>query len=160
MEVLAKQVNIALQNKNMMLATAESCTGGWVAKMMTDIAGSSASFDRGFVTYTNAAKQDMLGVSVATLQEYGAVSESVVEEMAAGALQHSQADMSLSISGIAGPSGGTEDKPVGTVCFAWKTRSGLLKSETKLFAGDREKVRHQAVVFALQGVLTILDEDL
>lgn len=156
MESLAIQVNTALQNQNMMLATAESCTGGWVAKIMTDIAGSSASFDRGFVTYSNEAKQDMLGVSPDTLEKYGAVSEAVVKEMAIGTLHHSQADISLSISGIAGPGGGTKDKPVGTVCFAWARRDRSKQSTTQHFSGDRDSVRRQAVVFALQGVLELL----
>lgn len=156
MRSLAIKTNDVLQEKGMMLATAESCTGGWVAKMMTDIAGSSSSFDRGFVTYSNLAKQDMLGVSIDTLDQYGAVSEAVVQEMVAGALQHSIADIALSISGIAGPSGGSEDKPVGTVCFAWGIRKGELQSVTQLFLGDRDAVRQQAVIFALKGILKML----
>ena len=153
---LAIKTNDGLQKKGMMLATAESCTGGWVAKMMTDIAGSSTSFDRGFVTYSNLAKQEMLGVSADTLNQYGAVSEPVVKEMVLGALHHSVADIALSISGIAGPSGGSADKPVGTVCFAWGVREGELQSVTKRWEGDREEVRQQAVIFALEGVLKIL----
>jgi len=159
MENLAITVNTVLQAKSMILATAESCTGGWVAKVMTDIAGSSASFDCGFVTYSNAAKQNMLGVSVDTLERYGSVSKAVVKEMAEGALLNSIADIALSISGIAGPGGGTEDQPVGTVCFAWKTHDSLAKSTTHHFAGDRAAVRRQAVLFALQGVLDILKND-
>lgn len=158
MEKIATKVNAILQSKSLMLATAESCTGGWVAKIMTDIAGSSASFDRGFVTYSNAAKQDMLGVSTDTLEQYGAVSEAVVEAMVIGALQHSVADIALSISGVAGPGGGTESKPVGTVCFAWKQRGSPALLITQHFDGDRDKVRQQAVIFALQGVLDILVE--
>ena len=156
MKSLAIETNTALQKNNMMLATAESCTGGWVAKLMTDIAGSSASFERGFVTYTNAAKHDMLGVSIQTLEQYGAVSEAVVKEMAQGAIQHSLADISLAISGIAGPSGGTTDKPVGTVCFAWNKRDGFINSTTQYFTGGRDAVRQQAVIFALQGVLKLI----
>ena len=158
MKQLAEQTNTLLQQNKMMLSTAESCTGGWVAKMMTDIAGSSASFDRGFVTYSNAAKQDMLGVSRETLETHGAVSLAVVEEMAKGALQHSLADISVAISGIAGPGGGTADKPVGTVCFAWARKNGATQSSKQLFSGDREAVRKQAVEFALLRVLKFLKQ--
>lgn len=156
MKSLAIKVNNALQENKQMLTTAESCTGGWVAKLITDIAGSSASFERGFVTYTNTAKQDMLGVSANTLATHGAVSEAVAEEMAIGAIQHSLADIAVSISGIAGPSGGTKDKPVGTVCFAWKKRNSPVSSTTQHFTGDRDAVRQQAVIFALQGLLNRL----
>ncbi|WP_428603739.1 nicotinamide-nucleotide amidase [Sedimenticola sp.] len=138
------------------LATAESCTGGWIAKVLTDIAGSSLWFDRGFVTYSNQAKQEMLGVSGETLAIHGAVSEAVVREMAAGVLAKSPADLALSVSGIAGPGGGTPEKPVGTVWFAWQVRGGELVSDCHLFDGDREAVRRQAVVVALQGVLALL----
>ena len=158
MKQLAKKTNQLLQQNKMMLSTAESCTGGWVAKIMTDIAGSSASFDRGFVTYSNAAKQDMLGVSSETLETHGAVSLAVVEEMAKGALQHSLADISVAISGIAGPEGGTADKPVGTVCFAWAIKNGTTQSSRQLFSGDRKAVRKQSVEFALQGVLKFLKQ--
>jgi len=143
-----------------MLACAESCTGGWLAKSLTDIAGCSRWFERGFVTYTNLAKQEMLGVEAALLECHGAVSEAVVQAMANGALQHSQASVALGISGIAGPGGGTEDKPVGLVCFAWvgRTETGQLEqlSREHIFSGERDAIRRQAVAFALQGVLTLL----
>lgn len=142
-----------LTQRGWMLATAESCTGGWIAKCCTDVAGSSAWFDRGFITYSNAAKQDMLGVRAETLAQYGAVSEAVVAEMATGALRHSQAHIAVAVSGIAGPSGGSVEKPVGTVCFAWAMRNGEVLTKTCQFAGDREAVRWQSVVFALNGIL-------
>ena len=142
-----------LTQRGWMLATAESCTGGWIAKCCTDMAGSSAWFDRGFITYSNAAKQDMLGVRAETLAQYGAVSEAVVAEMATGALRHSQAHIAVAVSGIAGPSGGSAEKPVGTVCFAWAMRNGEVLTKTCQFAGDREAVRWQSVVFALNGIL-------
>ena len=139
-----------------MLAVAESCTGGWLAKVITDTPGSTHWFDRGFVTYTNAAKHDMLGVGPATLEVQGAVSEATVREMAAGALQHSQAQLAVAISGIAGPEGGTPDKPVGTVCFAWNRINEQPRSETLHLPGDREAVRRQAVERALYGLLAAL----
>ena len=120
------------------------------------MAGSSAWYDRGFITYTNASKLEMLGVQAQTLENNGAVSEATVREMAAGALLHSQAHVSLAISGIAGPTGGSPDKPVGTVCFAWSIKNGPLKSERRVFSGDRHAVRQQAVSHALQGVLALL----
>lgn len=131
------------------LVTAESCTGGGVASAITDIAGSSQWFDRAFVTYTNEAKQEMIDVKEATLAAYGAVSEPVVIEMVQGALAHSHGTIGVSISGIAGPGGGSEAKPVGTVCFAWANRDGWLKVSTEHFAGDRAQVREQAVRHAL-----------
>lgn len=127
---------------------------GWVAKALTDIAGSSAYFDRGFVTYSNAAKQDLLGVSETTLARYGAVSEAVVREMALGALKQANADFAVSISGIAGPDGGSADKPVGTVWFGLSHAKGRLVQE-KTLSGDRDSVRLQAAVFALQ---TLFDD--
>jgi len=148
----ARTLGAALKDTDLSLATAESCTGGWVAKVMTDIEGSSAWFDRGFVTYTNESKQEMLGVSAKTLSIHGAVSEATVEEMAQGALRHSHADLSLAISGIAGPGGGTADKPVGTVYFAWASRDGWMTAENKIFKGDRDIIRMQAVLTALQGI--------
>ena len=150
---VARTLGQALKVGNLSLTTAESCTGGWVAKVMTDIEGSSAFFDRGFVTYTNESKQEMLGVSAETLSTHGAVSEATVKEMALGALKHSHADLSLAISGIAGPGGGTIEKPVGTVCFAWASRDGWLDTQQEIFSGDRQAVRTQAVLIALQGVL-------
>jgi nicotinamide-nucleotide amidase len=153
LEELAGRVGNLLLERNRRLATAESCTGGWVAKCITDIAGSSAWFDRGFVTYSNHAKQDMLDVAAATLQVHGAVSEATVGEMARGALVHSAADIAVAVSGIAGPGGGSPDKPVGTVCFAWLVSGGAPRVDTRLFDGDREAVRCQAVAHALEGLV-------
>ena len=133
------------------LATAESCTGGWIAKCCTDQPGSSAWFERGFVSYSDAAKHDSLGVDAQVLQFAGAVSEAVVRQMAAGALAHSAADVALAVTGIAGPDGGSEDKPVGTVWFAWDV-AGTVESECMVFAGDRDAVRRQAVAHALDGL--------
>ncbi|MEN6586141.1 MAG: CinA family protein [Sulfuricella sp.] len=151
---LAEETGLALKAKGWMLATAESCTGGWVGEAVTAVSGSSSWYDRGFITYTNESKQEMLGVSAQTLARHGAVSEATVREMASGVLLRSQAGISLAISGIAGPSGGSPDKPVGTVCFAWAVRGGAVKSECCLFPGDRREVRLQAVEKALRGVLT------
>jgi nicotinamide-nucleotide amidase len=157
LSTLATLVGARLQQQGAVLATAESCTGGWVAAEVTAIAGSSAWFDRGFVTYSNAAKQDMLGVSSETLSRHGAVSEPVAIEMARGALQHSRASVALSITGIAGPSGGSPGKPVGTVCLGWAHGDGRVAVTTRLFAGDREAVRRQSVIAALQGVIEMLE---
>lgn len=157
MELMLRQLADALQARGWMLATAESCTGGWIAKVCTDLAGSSVWFERGFVTYSNEAKQDMLGVKAETLAQYGAVSEAVTAEMATGALQHSRAQVAVSVSGIAGPGGGTAAKPVGMVCFGWAGQNGFIHTETCLFAGDREAVRLQSVEHALRGVLHCLD---
>lgn len=154
-----RQLSIAvgngLKDRGAWVTCAESCTGGWVAKALTDIAGSSAYFDRGFVTYSNAAKHDLLGVKESTLVEYGAVSEAVVREMALGALRAANADFAVSISGVAGPDGGTTEKPVGTVWFAFAARDGQISAIKQLFFGDRDGVRLQAAVFALQ---TLLDD--
>ena len=157
LQTLAAQVGDRLQRLGWRLATAESCTGGWVAKEVTGVPGSSAWFDMGFVTYSNVAKEQLLGVRAQTLQEQGAVSEATVTEMAAGALARSGADVALAISGIAGPGGGTADKPVGLVCFGWATRDGRLHAASERLPGDREAVRAQAVARALQGVLDVLD---
>lgn len=154
---LAEEVGKALQQRGMMLATAESCTGGWVGAAVTAVPGSSLWFDRGFITYTNEAKQDMLGVAAATLERHGAVSEPTVREMAAGALSRSRAQVALAISGIAGPSGGTAEKPVGTVWLAWGFANGTLTSERRQFAGARDEVRRQAVEYGLQGLLERLE---
>jgi len=156
---LSETVGERLSRRGWMLTTAESCTGGWISEVMTATAGSSAWFDRGFVTYSNSAKQDMLGVSAEMLNRVGAVSEEVVREMVAGALAASKADVALAVSGIAGPAGGSADKPVGTVCFAWGTRGRAATSQTRLFAGDREAVRRQAVCHALEVVLQHLPAD-
>jgi len=139
------------------LVTAESCTGGWVSQAVTAVAGSSDWFERGFVTYSNDAKRELLGVREDTLARFGAVSEETAREMARGALERSKGTIALAITGIAGPTGGTPSKPVGMVCFAW-AHDGQLRSETRRFTGDREGVRRQAVIRALQGVLEALDE--
>ncbi|NOX09167.1 MAG: nicotinamide-nucleotide amidohydrolase family protein [Gammaproteobacteria bacterium] len=134
------------------MAVAESCTGGWIAKLITDFPGSSDYFDRGFVTYSNQSKQDMLDVSATTLATHGAVSAEVVCEMVTGVLAHSSADIAVAVSGIAGPGGGSEQKPVGTVYIAWGDGLDAPTSQCYLFSGDREAVRRQAVVAAIQGV--------
>jgi len=139
-----------------MLATAESCTGGWIAEAVTMVPGSSEWFERGFVTYTYISKREMLGVKEATLEKRGAVAEEVVREMAEGALARSHAQVVVAVSGVAGPGGGTPDKPVGTVCFAWALKGGRPRSETRRFAGDREAVRRLSVEHALKGVLAAL----
>jgi nicotinamide-nucleotide amidase len=149
---LARKVGRRLQAARAKLVTAESCTGGWVAQAVTSVAGSSAWFDRGFVTYSNEAKREMLGVKSATLQKHGAVSEQTAREMAKGALTRSRGTIALSVTGVAGPSGGSVAKPVGTVCFSWATKNGQW-SETRRFRGNRESVRRQSVVHALKGVL-------
>jgi len=154
---LATLVGAKLKAKGLMLATAESCTGGWVAQAVTAIAGSSDWFERGFVTYSDAAKQEMLAVSARTLAAYGAVSEETASEMAAGALAHSRAQVAVAITGIAGPTGGSPEKPLGMVCFAWAVKDGPLNSETRQFEGGRESVRRQAVIAALQGMLKLLE---
>ncbi len=136
-----------------MLVTAESCTGGGVAEAVTRIAGSSEWFERGFVTYSNAAKREMLGIKPVTLKKYGAVSEPVVREMAVGALSHSHAQAAIAVSGIAGPSGGTPEKPVGTVCFCWASNAGRIVTRTCHFPGDRQDVRIEATFIALNGLL-------
>lgn len=154
-EALAVRVGAALAAGGHLLATAESCTGGWVAAAITSVAGSSAWFERGFVTYSNGAKETMLGVPAATLAEHGAVSEPVAAAMAGGALRHSGAGLALSITGVAGPGGGTPAKPVGMVCFGWAAAGESARVETRVFAGDRNAVRRQAVLHALAGVLAL-----
>lgn len=144
--------------QGLVLATAESCTGGGIAYLVTCLPGSSGWFERGFVTYSNQAKQDMLGVRLDTLEHYGAVSEECAAEMASGAIANSPADIAVSVTGIAGPDGGSEDKPVGTVCFGWCRRDGVLQTARQVFAGDREAVRTQSISLALQGLLDLLEK--
>jgi len=139
------------------MATAESCTGGWVAKILTDRAGSSAYLLAGIVTYSNDAKKELLGVADASLDAHGAVSEPVVREMVAGALTTTKADVAVAISGVAGPGGGSDDKPVGTVWFAWGHSPADTEAVVEYFSGDRDAVRRQAVLFALQGVQAYLE---
>ena len=156
LERLSDEVGAHLKKRRWMLATAESCTGGWVAASITAIAGSSEWFERGFVTYSNEAKREMLGVPAELIERHGAVSEEVARAMAQGALRHSRAQIALSITGVAGPGGGSEDKPVGLVCFGWARGNLTQVVETKRFSGDREAVRRAAVQHALQGVLAEL----
>ena len=155
---LAEKAGRALEARGLMIATAESCTGGWIAEAITMIPGSSAWLDRGFVTYTNEAKREMLGVARETLERNGAVSEPVVLEMVAGALKASRAQVAVAVSGVAGPSGGTPQKPVGTVCFAWGIEGHPPRAETRRLDGDREAVRRQSVVQVLQVLLDLLRE--
>jgi nicotinamide-nucleotide amidase len=157
-QMLAFRVGAALRERSLYLAAAESCTGGWVCQAVTDIAGSSAWFERGFVTYTNTAKQDMLGVPSAVLDEHGAVSAATVRAMVDGVLSHSPADCALAVSGISGPTGATPGKPVGTVWFAWLRRGGDYVTRREQFDGDRRAVRQQAVTVALQGILNLFEE--
>lgn len=154
---LSESLGHCLRDRGEWLTTAESCTGGWVAQSITAIAGSSAWFDRGFVTYSNGAKQDMLGVPESTLNRHGAVSEATARAMAQGAIAHSRADWALAITGVAGPTGGSAEKPVGTVCFAWAQRDAGCEAQTCRFAGDRASVREQAVHHALRGLLTRIE---
>jgi len=158
MDILAAQVGGALKSHGLMLATAESCTGGGVAQAITGVAGSSAWFERGFITYSNLAKQQMLGVSEATLNRHGAVSEATVREMVAGALDNSAAQVALAVSGIAGPEGGTPDKPVGTVWFAWGLKHGATHAQRHQINGSRAEVRAQSVHIALQGMIDLLGQ--
>ncbi len=141
------------------LVTAESCTGGGLAEILTRIPGSSVWFERGFVTYSNESKNELLDVQMETLEQYGAVSEETAIAMAEGALNHSHADYSVAITGIAGPDGGTEDKPVGTVCFAWSERGKSGTAARICFDGDRLKVRDQSCLLAMQGLLERLQKD-
>jgi nicotinamide-nucleotide amidase len=148
---LSRRLAKSLKRRGQVLATAESCTGGWVAQAVTSVAGSSGWFDRGYVTYSNAAKHEALGVPKATLLRHGAVSEPTARAMARGALRRSRATIALAITGIAGPGGGTPGKPVGTVCFAW-AQGRRLRSETRRFHGGRTAVRRQSAIHALRGV--------
>ncbi len=154
---LATHLNQRLASRGLQMASAESCTGGWIAKAMTDVSGSSCCFERAFVTYSNEAKQEMLGVSAATLESHGAVSEAVVREMVQGALDRSRADLAVAVSGIAGPGGGTEDKPVGTVWLAWAGTDVDTITSLEQFSGNREEVRYSSAMTALQGLLNLID---
>jgi nicotinamide-nucleotide amidase len=150
---LAEELGQALLARGWMLTAAESCTGGWIGQAVTMVPGSSKWFDRAFVTYTNDAKQSMLGVSQETLARHGAVSEQTVLEMAAGALARSNAQIAVAVSGVAGPDGGSADKPVGTVWLAWALKRGPQNAQRLLLSGDRDAVRRQSVIRALQGLL-------
>ena len=154
--VMAQKMGRVARRRGIMIATAESCTGGGIAAAITRVPGSAKWFDRGFVTYHNLAKHQMLGVREATLHRYGAVSEAVARQMAAGALRRSQADVSVSVTGIAGPGGGSKEKPVGTVWFAWAAKGAEVQSRMFRFKGDRYEVRRQTVAMALQGIIDLL----
>lgn len=153
---LATLAGARLKARGARLVTAESCTGGWVSQAVTSVAGSSDWFERGYVCYSNAAKREQLGVAAATLERHGAVSEETAREMALGALARVPGAVSLAITGVAGPGGGTAAKPVGTVCFAW-ARDGAIRSESRRFEGDRESVRRQSVTHSLQRLIEWLD---
>ena len=152
------QIADGLLRHKLMLVVAESCTGGGVAHALTSLPGSSSWFERGFVTYSNLSKEQMLGVDAALISHHGAVSLAVVEAMAQGALAHSVAQVSLAISGIAGPGGGSLDKPVGSVCFSWILNGIKFPSQFVVFKGDRDIIREQAALYGLCGVLHVLQQ--
>ncbi len=149
---IARQLGQLLKLNEKKIATAESCTGGWIAQVITEISGSSAWFDRGFVTYSNAAKMQMLGVNPETLDKFGAVSAETATEMGNGALAHSDADCAIAVTGIAGPDGGTAQKPVGTVFIAWAYKNKPVKVIQQKLTGNRHDIRRQTVKIALEGV--------
>jgi nicotinamide-nucleotide amidase len=153
---LARRVGRALKRRKVEVSVAESCTGGGLAAAITRISGSSKWFDRGFVTYSNDAKKELLGVSQRTLKMHGAVSEEVAREMAAGVLARSPSPLSVSVTGVAGPGGGSRRKPVGLVWIGWGVRGGPLQARVFRFAGNRVEVRRQAVAMALQGLIDLL----
>ena len=150
---LAAAVAAELKAHGRRLATAESCTGGWIAKLCTDLAGSSEWFERGMVSYSNESKHELLGVRQADIHRFGAVSEEVAAAMARGAQACSETDYAISVSGVAGPGGGSPDKPVGTVCFGWALPEDKLETETLLFVGDRDAIRRQTVAHSFKGLL-------
>ena len=156
LEEIALAAGRILRQKGLMLAVAESCTGGWIAQAITSIEGSSGWFERGFVTYTNISKREMLGVSATTLARQGAVSEATVRAMAEGALEHSHADVALAVTGIAGPGGGSAERPVGTVWVAWAGKHRDTIASRYSFTGERAQVRRQSVVAALAGMMDFL----
>ena len=153
---LADQFGHALKQAGRSVATAESCTGGWLGEVLTSVPGSSLWYERGFITYSNMAKREMLGVRTETLTRFGAVSEQTARAMAEGALGHSHADLAVAITGIAGPAGGSPEKPVGTVCFAWGARRVPVYSTSRRFSGNREAVRREAVKAAIEGLQVLL----
>lgn len=150
---LAERLGIWLKTKGKKIVTAESCTGGWIAQSITEVPGSSAWFDRGFVTYSNAAKIQMLDVKSGTLEKYGAVSSEAAKEMVMGALERSEAEFAVAVTGIAGPDGGTAEKPVGTVFIAWASRDGGSRVQKFPFQGDRRQIRAQTVRMAIKGMM-------
>ena len=155
---MAERLGDALLNGRKLLVTAESCTGGGIAWLITSIPGSSQWFDRGIVAYSNAAKQELLAVSHDVLAAYGAVSEQTAAAMAQGALGNSHADISVAVTGIAGPDGGSEEKPVGTVCFGWSLRDGETKTARIVFEGDRQQIRERAILMAINGLLDMVGQ--
>lgn len=156
LQKLATQVGKVLLAREQMLALAESCTGGWIGQAVTAVAGSSAWFERGFITYSNLAKTEMLGVTAEAIRDHGAVSEVVVEQMAAGALMHSQAQWSIAVSGVAGPGGGSAGRPVGSVWIAWCGPDNLPQAQRFCLPGTRQAIRRESVIAGLQGLLTRL----
>lgn len=158
LQQLAKQTGKLLAQQGLMLVSAESCTGGWLGQTITTIPGSSKWYERGFITYSNISKQEMLGIDSDTLEQYGAVSEQTAKEMVAGAISRSHAQVGVSITGIAGPDGGTTAKPVGMICFGWALKDGLARNEIHHLNGDREMIRSQAVAIALQGVIALVQD--
>ncbi len=154
---LARRIGARLKARSLKLATAESCTGGWIAQAVTSVPGSSEWFDRGFVTYSDESKKELLGVHARTLSRHGAVSRETAKEMATGALARSRAQIAVAVTGIAGPTGGTKEKPVGMVCFAWSRKGRASGSATRRFSGGRESVRRKSVIAALQGLLERLE---
>ena len=158
LDALARRVARALKTKGLMLSTAESCTGGMVSQVLTSMAGSSEWFERGFVTYSNLSKRELLNVSTNTIARFGAVSEQAARDMAEGALANSEAQVAVAITGVAGPTGGTPEKPVGTVWFAWAGKDRDTVTASAQYEGDRDAVRHQATGRALAGLVTFIGE--
>ena len=159
LESLSAELGTLLNRKNYFFTTAESCTGGWVGQSLTSVPGSSSWYGCGFITYSNIAKHKILDVSKDTLNSHGAVSQEVVEEMVDGALKMSKANLGVAISGIAGPGGGTKERPVGTVCLAWKLNDLPTSSVTEVFEGSREEVRFKSVSKALKEAINLLKKD-
>ena len=157
-QTMTEQLGKLLMMQHLMLTTAESCTGGLLAEMITQIPGSSNWFERGFITYSNNSKREMLGVSNDTLESFGAVSEQTACAMVEGALTNSRANVAVAITGIAGPDGATDNKPVGTVCLAWQREGQQIQSVTVQFKGDRQEVRQQACLMAMQGLIDLLEK--
>lgn len=159
LNALATELGQALTHARQMLATAESCTGGWIGRVVTSVSGSSTWYERGFITYSEDAKQELLGVPAATLRQHGAVSEPTARAMAEGALARSRANVALAVTGIAGPTGGTAQKPVGTVWFAWAAQGRATQALRQQLDGDREAIRRQSVAIALRELLKLLRQD-
>ncbi len=155
----SEQLGRLLEQRSLRVITAESCTGGWISKVLTDIAGSSAWVEGGFVSYSNRCKERMLGVAPALIASHGAVSEPVVRAMAEGALAHSDADLSVAVTGVAGPDGGTRDKPVGLVWFGWAGKGYATHTASSRFSGDRDAVRLATVLYAIRGLRDLIEND-